>query len=310
MVILKPEWATHAVYKIIDTQSIRDRGGVLLHNELENIWDTDIYPPGIFPQLLKLMEKFELAYELPDKKSHLVAELLFKNEPEFEWENSENLRFYYFYDFLPAGVITRFIVRVHQDLEIVPDGKHLCWREGAILQRDGARALVKVKSIEKRIEIKVKGSNKRKLLEIIFYHLGHINRSIKKIKITKQIPCNCTEECSNLWDYDKLLKGESQNIPEVQCMETWKTTTIFSLLDGYESKEDRMKRMEQYRYPELYLHVDPEQLEIVKVGEKEFEIQPKKEKKKWYTTFWGIIGWIAVIVGLIVGIIQLILWLL
>ena len=308
MVILKPEWATHAVYKIIDTQSIRDRGGVLLHNELENIWDTEIYPPGIFPQLLKLMEKFELAYELPDRKSHLVTELLFKNEPEFEWENSENLRFYYFYDFLPAGIITRFIVRVHQDLEIVTDGKHLCWREGAILQRDGARALVKVKPIEKRIEIKVKGSNKRKLLEIIFYHLDHINSSIKKIKITKQIPCNCTEECSNLWDYDKLLKGESQNITEVQCMETWKTTTISSLLEGYEKKEDRMKRLEQDRYPELRLHVDREQLEIVKAGENKFEIQPRKEKKKWYKTFWGILAGIAVIVGLIVGIIQLVLW--
>ncbi|MFC2140838.1 hypothetical protein ACFLQP_00895 [Acidobacteriota bacterium] len=58
------------------------------------------------------------------------------------------------------------------------------------------------------------------------------------------------------------------------------------------------------------LHVDRERLEIVETGENKLEIQPKKEKKKWCKTFWGIIGGIAVIVGLIVGIIQLILWLL
>jgi hypothetical protein len=58
------------------------------------------------------------------------------------------------------------------------------------------------------------------------------------------------------------------------------------------------------------LHVDREHLEIVETDENKFEIQPKKEKKKWYKTFWGIIAGIAVILGLIVGIIQLILWLL
>ncbi|NOR78337.1 MAG: GTP-binding protein, partial [Methanophagales archaeon] len=62
MVILKPEWATKAVYKILDTHSILDRGGILLHSELDQIWDSNIYPPDIFPKLLGLMKKFELAY--------------------------------------------------------------------------------------------------------------------------------------------------------------------------------------------------------------------------------------------------------
>jgi len=75
MVILKPDWATNAVYKILDETSVRVRGGVLIHSELDVIWDTHIYPTSIHPELLKLMERFELSYELPDKKSHLIAEL-------------------------------------------------------------------------------------------------------------------------------------------------------------------------------------------------------------------------------------------
>ena len=50
------------------------------------------------------------------------------------------------------------------------------------------------------------------------------------------------------------------------------------------SKEDNVNRD---------LHVDQEQLEVVKEGESKFEIQPKKEKKKWYKTIWGIISGVA-----------------
>ena len=136
-VILKPEWATSAVYRVLDAESVRERGGVLDHTALHRIWGQTIYPPAVFPFLLKLMNRFELAYELPNEKSHLVAELLPSTEPEIEWDDSGHLRFYYRYDFLPAGVMPRFIVLSHHNLELAADGKHLCWREGAVLQREG-----------------------------------------------------------------------------------------------------------------------------------------------------------------------------
>ncbi|RCV66037.1 Leucine-rich repeat (LRR) protein [Methanophagales archaeon] len=241
MVILNPEWATKAVYKILDTQSILDRGGILLHSELDQIWYSDIYPRDIFSKLLGLMNKFELAYELPDKKSHLVAELLPKTEPEFGWDETNNLRFYYHYDFLPAGVITRFIVLMHENLEDKPGGTHLCWREGAVLQREGTRALVKVKPLEKRIEIKINGNRKRELLAIIRNQFDHISRSIK-VKITKEIPCNCSEGCNKVWNYDNLLKLEFKGINDITCDESGEITTVSSMLDGYETKEIRKKK--------------------------------------------------------------------
>jgi small GTP-binding protein len=245
MVILNPEWATKAVYKILDTHSILDRGGILLHNELDKIWDTDIYPPDIFSKLLGLMNKFELAYELPDKKSHLVAELLPKTEPVFEWDETNNLRFYYHYDFLPAGVITRFIVIMHDDLEDKPDGTHLCWREGAVLQREGqregTRSLVKVKPLEKLIEIKINGSRKRELLAIIRNQFDHINCSIKKVAVAQEIPCNCSSDCPFKFDYKYLLMAEERGKKTVECPVSWKEVQLSLLLDVYKKKEDRMK---------------------------------------------------------------------
>ncbi len=244
MVILKPEWATKAVYKILDTDDVKERGGILLHSELEQIWDKNVYPQEVHLKLLELMNKFELAYELPDKRSHLVAELLPSTEPAFEWDMTENLRFYYRYDFLPAGVMTRFIVRIHQDLEKRLDGTQLCWREGAVLCRKETRAFVRVRPLEKLIEIKINGSNKKELLTIIQYHFDEINKSIKKVKIMKEIPCSCSTDCSYKFDYEGLLDAEKGGIEKIQCQKNWKYISLSLLLDGYERKEDRMKDME------------------------------------------------------------------
>jgi|GEM_PF-5085724 len=246
MVILKHDWATKAFYKILDTKSVRDRSGILLHSELNKIWDIKIYPHDIHPILLELMNKFELAYELPDKKSHLVAELLPSTEPEFEWDDTNSLPFYYCYDFLPAGVMTRFIVRVHQDLEYCKnDGKQLCWKEGAVLHQGKTRALIKIKPVERLIEIKINGDKKRELLAIIRYHFDHINSSIKKVKITEEIPCNCSNDCPHKFNYEQLLNAEKVNKETVDCPVNWKEVPISLLLDGYEKKENRMKEIDK-----------------------------------------------------------------
>jgi hypothetical protein len=154
---------------------------------------------------------------LPDERSHLVAELLPATEPEFEWDDTDNLRFYYRYDFLPAGVVTRFIVRVHQDLECESDGAHLCWREGAVLSREGTQALVRVKPLERLIEIKIDGNKKRELLAIIRREFDHINSSIKKVNITEEIPCNCSEGCPHKFNYKELLVAETVGRDAVDC---------------------------------------------------------------------------------------------
>ncbi|MGD8781161.1 MAG: COR domain-containing protein [Ignavibacteria bacterium] len=302
IVIRDPEWATDAVYKILDTQSVKDRDGVLQHTELNKIWNSDIYPENVYAMLLELMNRFELAYELPDKQSHLVAELLPKTEPVFDWNENSNLKFFYKYDFLPAGIITRFIVRTHEELEFKEDGKHLCWREGAMLSRDGARAFVKQWTNEKCIEIKIDGSDKskRELLSIIRYHFDRINKSIKKVKITKEIPCNCSDDCPKKWDYDNLIKLERKNIAEIICDATGEKVSIQLLLDGYESFWERQKKdkeNEQYIERGFEPKIDKE---------KTIEKQVEKKDKSFFSIFWKIILGLIVLIGGIWTVIQII----
>lgn len=239
IVILKPEWMTNAVYKVLDAHSVQTREGLLLHSELEKIWDTEIYPRKIFPELLELMVKFELLYHLPDYHGHLVAELLPSTPPKFTWDEIDNLRFYYRYDFLPAGIMTRFIVRVHGDLARRENGLPLCWREGAILEPEtfnNTRAYIKVNLFEKLIEIKIHGYQKRELLAIIRHEFNQIHRSIPKITVFQDIPCNCSPNCSYRFDYDRLSYAESLGKKTVECQKTWKPVPLISLLDGYSHK--------------------------------------------------------------------------
>ena len=243
IVILKSEWATGAFYKILSTKSVLHREGVLFNSELDQIWDTETYPPRIYPQLMELMNKFELAYELPDKKSYLIPELLSRSSPDdFTWDEKDDLCFYYCYEhFLPPGIITRFIVRMHQDIEKKENFMPLCWREGAVLKLQNSRVLVEMKPDKKQIEIRIKGDNKRGALGAICYHLDQINTSIKKINVSKQIPCNCSENCPQRYSYEDLLEAEKVNIKYVQCHKTYIERYISFLLDGYKKREERSR---------------------------------------------------------------------
>jgi small GTP-binding protein len=246
IVILKPKWATEAFYSILSTKSVRDREGVLLHRELEQIWDKETYPPEIYPQLMELMNKFELAYELSDKSKYLVPELLPPYAFDLIWDEKDNLRFYYCYEyFLPPGIITRFIVRMHQDIEKKENGLPLCWREGVVLKLQNSLALVKMNPDEKQIEIRIKGDNKREALVVICHYLDQINSDIKKIRISKEVPCNCSENCPQRYSYEKLREAERINIEDFRCIQSFKQISISSLLDGYKEREERLKERDE-----------------------------------------------------------------
>ena len=62
--ILKPKWGTDAVYRVLDDRSILRNRGRLGPKDLARIWSEDKYAP-MRDELLRLMMKFQLCYELP-----------------------------------------------------------------------------------------------------------------------------------------------------------------------------------------------------------------------------------------------------
>ncbi len=247
-IILKPEWGTNAVYKVLSARCVQKHNGLLKRGDLHHIWKAkDGYPQTKHETLLTLMCNFKLAFKMAGTTNYIIPELLSKQPPDFDWDNNDNLRFQYEYSFMPAGILPRFIVRRHENLQRNAKGDYACWREGALLDIDGAAVYIKATVGERKIEIKISGKHKSEALAVIRNELNKINDKFHKITITKMVPCNCLPDCPKFFDYDILRKKEEKKMRDELCDISSKFVSIEELLNGVESKEKRYSEYAQQR---------------------------------------------------------------
>ena len=232
IVILKPEWGTDAVYKVLDNHDVINNKGKFTRNDLKGIWQDDKYA-STRGELLELMKKFQLCYEIPDCKDTFIApQLLSDNQPDYDWNPSHNLILRYTYpDFMPKGIITRLIVVMHQYI----DQQKYVWKSGVILTKDNTKAEVIEYYAKREIKIRVAGRDKRGLLTIVAYELDRIHDSYKRLKYSKLIPCNC-HKCKDsqspfFYPFETLLKFIADQQYTIQCQESYQMVNVLSLLD-------------------------------------------------------------------------------
>lgn len=171
IVFLKPDWATGVVYQLIDTKQIVDNKGVFTYDQLQEIWKE--YRKNKYIHLVELMKRFELYFQLPNTYTYIIPELLPVEKPRFGWRCKNNLRFEYHYSFMPAGIITRFIVRTH-DL----NKKRIFWKNGTVLVYESTLAMVTSNRLDKKIRIWIFGNNKKDLFAIIRREIEYIHETL------------------------------------------------------------------------------------------------------------------------------------
>ena len=185
-VILKPKWGTDAVYRVLDDGVVLNRKGRFGPQDLSRIWAEDKYS-SMRDELLRLMMKFQLCYELPERQEYIAPQLLSPTRPAYDWSPDKNLILRYDYDFMPKGVITRFIVALNH---LIAD-QSLVWKGGVILERDGTRAEITEDYLRRRVVVRVNGADPRSLLAIVDDQLDRIHSSFPRLKYEKFLPCNC-----------------------------------------------------------------------------------------------------------------------
>ena len=231
-VILKPEWGIEAVYKLMDNEHVINNKGNFTRKDLKKIWHEYKYT-SMRGELLELMKKFQLCYEIPDNKNSFIApQLLIDNQPEYDWDKSNNLILRYAYpDFMPKGIITRFIVVMHQYI----DQQKYVWKSGVILNKDNTKAEVIEYYGKREIQIRVAGNNKRDLMTIVAHEINKISDSYNRLKYSKLIPCNC-EICQNsqyphFYSYETLKKFINNRQRDIQCQNSFKMIDVRGLID-------------------------------------------------------------------------------
>ncbi|MEM1293249.1 MAG: hypothetical protein AAGH67_17435 [Cyanobacteria bacterium P01_H01_bin.162] len=95
----------------------------------------------------------------------------------------------YRYEFLPRGLVSRLIVRMHRFIQ-EPD---LCWSRGALFQHGKTQILVETTVRGNEIVLRSRGPEKKALLSVIASDLDALNDSFQglKDKVHKWVPCNC-----------------------------------------------------------------------------------------------------------------------
>jgi GTPase SAR1 family protein len=185
--ILNPAWGSEAVYRVLNDQGVVNRNGRFDLVDLDRVWSDKEYAPKR-PELLRLMMKFQLCYELPGGQEYVSPQLLSVVKPEYAWPASGNTVVFYEYDFLPRGIVTRLIVALGH-LIAKPN---LVWRTGVVLDRDGTRAEITEDYLWRKITVRVAGPETRGLLAIVDESLERIHLSLPSLKYEKFLPCNCS----------------------------------------------------------------------------------------------------------------------
>lgn len=225
IVILKPEWGTAAVYKVLDTKKVNQNLGCFTQADLTEIWVEEQYVQ-MRHELLQLMKNFKLCYEIPNRpKNYIAPQLLSPNQPEYDWDGTENLILRYHYEFMPKGMLTRFSVEMHRLID-----NDLIWKDGVILTDNNARAEVIEVYYKKEIRIRISGKFKKNLLEKIRHEFDNIHASYNKpeepsenhrLRYQELIPCNCPickgSQNPHVYPLQKLQQRLQNQSYETEC---------------------------------------------------------------------------------------------
>lgn len=266
-VILRPEWGTAALYKILDDLVVQRRRGILFYtdlatriwgkNDITHQWKASDYPQYKYPTLLRLMHRFGLCFpiEHTNGKRFIIPELLEADIPDeidtSEFESPDNpesvLQFVFEYPlFMPKGIITRFMVRTYPYIE-----QEAYWRKGVILHHDkfNIRALIIQNDVKKAIHIRIIGNDKKAFLHILRTHLNSINKTFgKELKFYEKLPCNC-EICyhttkPHFFDYEELTDYQQDGISDIRCRISRKQVPVQSIINNAFAYQ--ISKLEQY----------------------------------------------------------------
>ena len=305
IVFLKPEWATNAVYKVLDTRHVQENHGRFRLDDLKKIWKD--YPPDKFAHLLEMMKKFEICFELQRQQEYIVPELLRPEKPPFNWDYTGNLRFEYQYDFMPAGIITRFIVRTHH---IHKPGFY--WKDGVVLEREDAQALVISERLNRKITLWIKGDDKKELLAIIRCEMDYIHQTLNQPDVKQMLPCICPQCRQNTIDpyfhnFLDIKNALQKGVRQIQCLKSFDFIPIDDLLGEYgiEEPEDNSgpeRPNEKFSIDfKPHIEVNPEIIVSPKIIQ-EFPVKSPSQKKP---RIWKTIVRIGVVLGIITAAITI-----
>lgn len=232
-IILQPEWAMNAVYKIIDDEEIQNRRGNIYKKDFERLWHEELYEDkhGI---LKKMLEIFKIAFPKKHKREdYIIPARLLSMPDESRWKNYERtINLEYVYDFMPRGMVNQLSAELSR---YIISNKEV-WNNAVNFTYDkNASSQVIEDFYNRKIIIKAKGEDARGIIILIKDALKNITDGYKGVTATIRVPCTCGE-CKQIsiptyFEYEKLLEWYNlKKRRNVACNESGTNISIEKLL--------------------------------------------------------------------------------
>ena len=249
LVVLKPNWVTQAIARVLDNEVISRAKGIMRHADLPHIWTRDTegrpYERYLFPILLRLMERFELSYQLEtdfpkERATSSLIPLLLPHEPPIPlppWpkapsKDQSQVEMVCRLDIVPAGIMSRVIVRTHRY------SKDLHWRDGVMLEYQGHQARVELNPILRELKLLVQGPLPQNFFTILMNTIDVVLARFDGLTIRREIPCIChwnreaTQPCQRFYRYEDLVRRMEAGKYSIECPETLLEVSVPQMLYG------------------------------------------------------------------------------
>ncbi len=251
-VVLKPEWLTKAIGFVLEDRLTQHSEGILPDNRLCQVWHDHPfekeprYAPALYPFFLRLMEKYDVSYRLPEERhASLVAQHVPQVRPELPWlpeqEPPASLRRIAMICAMeedPPGLVPWMIVRTH-DFAVECNHHRLHWQKGMFLSHQPhGEAMLEKRGRE--FHIYAQADWPEYLMNILQHTLQKLitdNWPGLKDRYGFMVPCPEIvngQSCKGRFKIQALRRFLAEGDSNVRCQECSRKQSIVELLFGFE----------------------------------------------------------------------------
>jgi hypothetical protein len=245
IVILKPDWLAKAISFVLDDELTRRRNGLVDFEHLGELWSNppfpgeNGYPKELHPIFLKLMERFDLSYQVvldPAKPSNtsLIAPLVPDTRPELpnwgqqpEAGDRQQVQICRIVDdrgqlAVAEGLFYKLIVRLHKySLGRCNYEKSIHWQRGLMLDNDyNGRALLEYVNTD--VKITVRAAYPERFLSYLTEEIKWLVENFWEglrcnVMVPCIAPCGMNAPGNGLFEVEKLIESKKKNRDEYPC---------------------------------------------------------------------------------------------
>jgi internalin A len=258
-VVLQPQWLTKAIGFVLEDRVTQEYEGILPDGRLRQVWydhpfaNEPRYDPSLYPFFLRLMEKYDVSYRLPDGKASLVAQHVPQVRPELPWlpeedppENLRRIAMICAMEEDPPGLVPWMIVRTHdysaEQTNATGSVRRLHWQKGMFLTHAShGEALLEKRGREFHIYTQADWPEYfMKIIQLTLQKLIADNWPGMEGRYRFMVPCPESTDgqpCKGRFNIQALRQWLAEGDTIARCQECSCRVSIAELLFGFEERD-------------------------------------------------------------------------